>query len=108
MRFTINTQRDQFKKILGSKELAGISFLSMQSNPLVDVNAAKADVILDARFRLNDPQAGRRLFEEGHIPGAAFVDLKELSGVPNGKNGRHPLPSRAELKDDGQIGRAHV
>ena len=55
-------------------------------------------VILDARFRLNDGQAGARLFAEGHIPGAAHVSMdKDLSGPKTGKNGRHPLPSREAL-----------
>jgi thiosulfate/3-mercaptopyruvate sulfurtransferase len=56
--------------------------------------------LLDARFRLQDPEAGRRLYLREHLPGALFVDLEtELSGEKNGKNGRHPLPSREDLKD---------
>jgi thiosulfate/3-mercaptopyruvate sulfurtransferase len=57
-------------------------------------------VILDARFRLQDPSAAERLYREGHIPGAQRVDLdQDLSGPKNGRNGRHPLPSRAALSD---------
>jgi thiosulfate/3-mercaptopyruvate sulfurtransferase len=55
-------------------------------------------VILDARFRLQDPSAAERLFLEGHIPGAQRVDIdRDLSCEKSGKNGRHPLPSRAAL-----------
>lgn len=53
-------------------------------------------VVLDCGFDLTDPQAGRRQYEAGHIPGAAYVHLDDtLSGVKTGKNGRHPLPDRA-------------
>jgi thiosulfate/3-mercaptopyruvate sulfurtransferase len=56
-------------------------------------------VILDARFRLADPAAGRKFYLEGHIPGAQFVDLDtEMSGPKgNGKRGRHPLPDREKF-----------
>lgn len=55
-------------------------------------------VILDARFRLQNPSAAERLYREGHIPGAQRVDLdKDLSGEKTGRNGRHPLPERKAL-----------
>jgi thiosulfate/3-mercaptopyruvate sulfurtransferase len=57
-------------------------------------------LVFDARFRLNDPAAGKKLYSEGHIPGALHWDLEQdLSGAKTGKNGRHPLPSRAQLKE---------
>ncbi len=50
-------------------------------------------VIIDCRHDLADPTFGRRAYTEAHIPGARFLHLDEdLSGVPTGKNGRHPLP----------------
>lgn len=53
-------------------------------------------VVLDCGFDLTDPQAGRRQYEAGHLPGAVYVHLDDtLSGVKTGKNGRHPLPDRA-------------
>jgi len=49
--------------------------------------------ILDARFELLDPPAGRRMYDEGHIPGAVFVDLDEDLAAPAARHGgRHPLP----------------
>ena len=54
--------------------------------------------LLDVRW---DVGAGARadLFEQGHIPGAVFVDLdRELSGPP-GAGGRHPLPAPADFQD---------
>jgi len=57
-------------------------------------------VIVDARYALNDSEAGRRAYEEGHIPGAYYVDLsQDLSSPkrPDGAGGRHPLPDPAAL-----------
>lgn len=49
--------------------------------------------VLDARFELLDPGAGRRLYREGHVPGALFADLDEdLAARPGVHGGRHPLP----------------
>jgi thiosulfate/3-mercaptopyruvate sulfurtransferase len=52
---------------------------------------------VDCRWSLDDPEAGRRAYLGGHIPGAAFVDVeRDLSSAP-GADGRHPLPGRAEF-----------
>jgi thiosulfate/3-mercaptopyruvate sulfurtransferase len=57
-------------------------------------------LVLDARFRLNDPRAAEKLFAEGHIPGAQYVDLnRDLSGPKGKRLGRHPLPSRDALRE---------
>jgi thiosulfate/3-mercaptopyruvate sulfurtransferase len=58
--------------------------------------------VVDCRFQLGDPGAGRRAYLEGHIPGAAFLDLDEDLSAPPGPpdpvhaagpvGGRHPLP----------------
>jgi thiosulfate/3-mercaptopyruvate sulfurtransferase len=51
-------------------------------------------VIVDCRFTLSDPEAGRRGYDAGHLPGARYAHLDEdLSGPRTGKNGRHPLPA---------------
>jgi thiosulfate/3-mercaptopyruvate sulfurtransferase len=56
-------------------------------------HGAEATVILaDVRWYL-DGRSGRAAYEEGHLPGAVFVDLERwLSGEPRPGAGRHPLP----------------
>ena len=47
---------------------------------------------VDCRWELGDPEAGRRAYLAGHVPGAAFLDVdRDLAGPP-GAGGRHPLP----------------
>ncbi len=49
--------------------------------------------ILDCRFDLADPGAGRRAYRQGHIRGAMFADLDEDLAAPiSADSGRHPLP----------------
>ena len=49
--------------------------------------------VVDARFALNDPDAGRRAYEAGHLPGAVYADLnRDLSDLSRVGEGRHPLP----------------
>jgi thiosulfate/3-mercaptopyruvate sulfurtransferase len=80
------------------------------SSPLVSVTElarmlsdassdASGPVLLDVRWELGPPprpapaSSSRELYEEGHIPGAVFVDLdRELASAP-GSGGRHPLPA---------------
>jgi thiosulfate/3-mercaptopyruvate sulfurtransferase len=68
-------------------------------------------VIVDCRFDLADPAAGRRSYEQGHVPGAVFLDLDEdLAGPVTAATGRHPLPDPDELaRTLGRLGisRAH-
>jgi thiosulfate/3-mercaptopyruvate sulfurtransferase len=54
--------------------------------------------IADCSFDLGDPEAGGRAYAEAHLPGAVYLHLDDdLSGTPDGSNGRHPLPDRATL-----------
>lgn len=49
--------------------------------------------LLDCRARLGEPDAGRGLWSEAHLPGSDHLDLdRDLAAVP-GAGGRHPLPS---------------
>src|SRR2546428_11256819 len=51
--------------------------------------------IVDLRWTAKGPPS-RQKYEEGHIPGAVFVDLdRDLSG--SGGPGRHPFPSEEQL-----------
>jgi thiosulfate/3-mercaptopyruvate sulfurtransferase len=56
----------------------------------------RAPALLDVRWELGTPapgSSGRDRYEQGHIPGAVFVDLdRDLAGTP-GPGGRHPLPA---------------
>ena len=50
-------------------------------------------IVCDCRHDLADHGAGRRGYDEAHIPGARFLHLDlDLSGPKTGLNGRHPLP----------------
>jgi len=54
--------------------------------------------ILDVRWNINGPPA-RIEYEEGHIPGAIFVDLdRDLAAPANPALGRHPLPGPVEFQ----------
>lgn len=56
--------------------------------------------VADCSHELSDPGAGERDYASGHIPGAIHVHLdRDLASLPNGSNGRHPLPDRAALAD---------
>ncbi|MCD5363342.1 sulfurtransferase [Chromobacterium aquaticum] len=63
-------------------------------------------VILDCRFRLEQPDYGLAAYEAGHLPGAHYLHLDyHLSGSKTGDNGRHPLPDGSRLAVDlGAIG----
>ena len=51
--------------------------------------------VIDFRWYLTGPR-GRDEYLGGHIPGAVFVDLEEVTGSEGG--GRHPLPSREQFQ----------
>jgi thiosulfate/3-mercaptopyruvate sulfurtransferase len=68
------------------------------SEPLVSVSWLRERLgdpgllVVDCRYRLGEPGAGEELWREGHIPGAAFMDVdRDLAAEP-GERGRHPLP----------------
>ena len=54
--------------------------------------------IVDVRWVLGAPDAGRAAYEAGHIPGALFLDLDTDLAAPNGP-GRHPLPDPAVFRE---------
>jgi thiosulfate/3-mercaptopyruvate sulfurtransferase len=68
-------------------------------NPLIDAAALRAQlaapgmVVVDCRFELQNPAAGRAAYDRGHIPGARYAHLdQDLSRTPAATEGRHPLP----------------
>ncbi len=61
-------------------------------------------VVVDCRFELSRPQAGREAYQRGHIAGAHYAHLDEdLSGPVTPATGRHPLPEPGKLA--AQLGR---
>ncbi|MEJ2106220.1 MAG: sulfurtransferase [Acidiferrobacteraceae bacterium] len=60
-------------------------------------------VIVDCRFTLTDPEAGRRAYTQGHLPGARYAHLEDdLSAPVSPRSGRHPLPDPDVL--EGKLG----
>lgn len=56
--------------------------------------------IVDCTFDLTKPGSGESQYLQAHILGAVYADLaRDLSGLPDGKNGRHPLPTKQALED---------
>ena len=55
--------------------------------------------IIDCRFDLMAPAAGRTAWFEAHIPGALYADLdRDLSAPVAPDTGRHPLPTVADAE----------
>lgn len=55
-------------------------------------------LIFDVRHNLSDLNSGRNAYNQGHIPGAIFLDVEtDLSAEKTGTNGRHPLPDRSDF-----------
>ena len=74
----------------------------MAFGPLVDAgwlreHAGDPDVrVIDFRWYLVGRNA-RDEYSRGHIPGAVFVDLEDVTGKEGG--GRHPMPSAAQFEE---------
>ncbi len=55
-------------------------------------------MVVDCRFALSDPGAGRRAYEAGHIDRARYAHLNDdLSSPITPQSGRHPLPDPHRL-----------
>lgn len=67
--------------------------------------------VIDARFELTEPEAGRAAYAEGHVPGAVYFDLdQDLSSPVREHGGRHPLPDMrrfATILEERGIGDQH-
>jgi thiosulfate/3-mercaptopyruvate sulfurtransferase len=69
--------------------------------------------VVDCRFDLLKPEAGRQAYLKAHIPGARYADLNRDLSAPVGEHtGRHPLPapevfatrlSRLGIGNDSQV-----
>ena len=76
----------------------------MRFTTLIDAAALRAlldkpdRAVIDCRFDLMNPEAGRRAYLQGHIPGARYADLnQDLSAPITPSSGRHPLPAAADF-----------
>jgi len=83
-----------------SAEIHSAEFRSAQLQS-AEIRAAEigpaTPLLWDVRWRLGDGSCAGE-FEQGHIPGAVFVDLDaDLCGPP-GPSGRHPLPAVEKLQ----------
>lgn len=60
-------------------------------------------VLVDVRWELGRPtQDSHGAYLEGHLPGAAFLDLEQTLSDPlsgDGHGGRHPMPSQERVED---------
>ena len=75
-----------FTTLISAAELAAL--LAREPKP----------VVIDTSFDLADTEAGEKRFRASHLPGSHYLHLdRDLSGTKNGRNGRHPLPARADF-----------
>lgn len=80
--------------------------MDLKTETLIDAAALKpllghADLLLvDCRFDLMNPDAGRHAFEQSHLAGAVYADLnQDLSDLSRTGLGRHPLPTPARFAE---------
>jgi thiosulfate/3-mercaptopyruvate sulfurtransferase len=72
--------------------------LLISAAQLQDRLARPGCLVFDVRHSLADHQAGRRAYEQAHIPGALYLDNElQLAAPRTGRNGRHPLPDLADF-----------
>jgi thiosulfate/3-mercaptopyruvate sulfurtransferase len=76
----------------------------MFRGPLIDVESLAQRlgdpswIVVDCRFNLLEPSAGRAAYAAGHVPGARYADLdRDLAKPPLATEGRHPLPTAASF-----------
>src|SRR5215207_182361 len=62
--------------------------------------------VVDCRWELADPAAGRRAYEDAHVAGASFLAVDTDLSAPPGTGGRHPLPDAATFAE--AAGRAGI
>jgi thiosulfate/3-mercaptopyruvate sulfurtransferase len=86
------------------------------SGPVVDIDWLRDHLdepalrVADVRWSLGGPP-GRDRYDEGHLPGALFLDAENELSSPGAGPGRHPLPSApkfARVLGERGIGDEHV
>lgn len=76
------------------------------TSPIIDPKTllsqieSRAPRIFDCRFSLAETELGRRLYHEGHLPGALYAHLDaDLSSPITPTSGRHPLPDPQHMAE---------
>ena len=64
---------------------------------LVTIQDDPNTVIFDCSYELTNPDAGLKIYTQGHIPNAIFAYVTGDLAEPPGKRGRHPLPTREKF-----------
>ncbi len=66
----------------------------IETEQLAELLGTPGLVVLDCRFNLKHPEAGREAWRESHIPGARYVHLDDdMASHGDENSGRHPLPA---------------
>jgi len=66
----------------------------IEADSLLELLGKPRLAVVDCRFDLMNPEAGRQAYLRAHIPGARYADLnRDLSAPVGPATGRHPLPS---------------
>ena len=66
----------------------------IETERLAELLGTPGLVVLDCRFNLKHPEAGREAWQESHIPGARYAHLDDdMASPPDENSGRHPLPA---------------
>ena len=72
--------------------------LLITAESLADAMPSPALRVIDCRFNLLQPEAGRQRYLEAHIPGAVYAHLDDDLAAPVAAHtGRHPLPDPETL-----------
>ncbi len=72
----------------------------IEASELKELINANAEIcIFDCRFSLNDTDAGKKLWQESHIPSAFYAHLDDdlCSKIIPTETGRHPLPEKPDF-----------
>ena len=66
----------------------------IETEQLAELLGTPGLVVLDCRFDLRHPEAGREAWRQGHVPGAHYAHLDDDMASPaDESSGRHPLPA---------------
>jgi thiosulfate/3-mercaptopyruvate sulfurtransferase len=97
----MSTRAEEFKLILAPLryKVAVVPLTTLiATEQLAELLNLPACVVIDCRYDLGNESWGVEQYRAAHVPGAVYADLaKDLSGRPDGRNGRHPLPGHEAM-----------